>query len=294
MARQPLVPALALRTAVVACAWTIAASVQAKTIELKNDSIVDNSQGKAICGFNVGEGFGVRFTPPAFPAKLLKVRVLLTNVGLSATQTVCAKVPIADQIPIGLEISHLIDAAPGTSLASISDLGVSNDTVFNEFDLGAEKLLIDDGSFFVAFTLQADNAAPLIDQGSPPGDGNYLYGDIGQGLKWYPFAALGASAPKGNWAVRAIVEVPDDDAGGPSQDAAAGDAAQEVGADGSALEAGASDAGMSDEAGPDAGPLPPPEAAEGGGCGIARGRAGSLAALAIAALALWITRRRRD
>jgi hypothetical protein len=260
-----------------------ASPAAAKTIELKNDSLADNSEGKAICGFSVGEGFGVRFSPPAFPAKLLKVRVLMTNVGLSLEQ--CNKVAVADQLPIGLEISHMTGAAPGTSLLALTELGISNDTILNEFDLSPEKLSIDDGAFFVAFTLQDGMASPMIDQGATVGDGNYVYGDVGQGLKWYTFGALGANAPNGNWAVRAVVEVPDDDAG------AAG-APGDAGADGPSS-AGDAGGAIGVDAAQEAGALPPPQAAEGGGCRLAARGQRSALAMSVAALALLLARRRR-
>lgn len=234
----------------------------AEEVELKNDSLVNNSEGKAICGFNIGEGFGVRFTPPAYPAKLLKVSVLMTNVGLSLTA--CNHVAIETQIPITLEIFKATTEVPGTSLLKEPDLGIGNDTVLNQVDVTEGNVSIDEGAFFVTFTFQTDKASPMIDQGATVGDGNFLYGDIGQGLQWYAFSKLGANAPKGNWAVRATVSVPGADGGG--ADAAAEAGGPEAGAAGSAGDA-------SVDGWPDSGPQvsPPPESAEGGGCSTSGG-----------------------
>jgi hypothetical protein len=255
----------------------------AEPIELKNDTLTDNSQGKAICGFNVGEGFGVRFTPPAYPAKLLKVRVLMTNVGLSLTT--CNHVAVEDQIPLTLEVFKYVTQVPGTSLLQGASVGIGNDSVLNEFDVSTEDVSIDDGAFFVAFTLESDKASPMIDQGATVGDGNYIYGatEPDASSEWFSFKQLGSQAPSGNWVVRVTVDVPGNDAG-----------AQDGGVDGSAGAAGStSDASF--DSGSDGGtqPTPPPESAEGGGCSVSGGRSGVAGTFGLALLGLACAMRRR-
>ncbi|MBI5533763.1 MAG: hypothetical protein HY898_13670 [Deltaproteobacteria bacterium] len=285
-------PVLALFGTTLGLVALYASSAEAKTVELKNDTLANNSEGSAICGFAVGEGIGAKFTPPAFPAKLLKVRVLLTNVGFS--QTACNHVAVNAKVPLSMEIFNMTTAAPGTSLGAAPDLVVSNDTVLNEFDLSPEKIEINDGSFFISFTFPADNASPMVDKSTPVAGANYIYGDIGQGKAWYGFDKLGASAPKGNWVVRIDVDVPGaDDAGA---DTGAPDATADSSAAGAAGAAGASGgAGAAGAAGgADAGAQPPPEEASGGGgCATGRSNAGWLAGLALGLFALLGARRRR-
>jgi hypothetical protein len=254
----------------------------AEPIELKNDSLTDNSQGKAICGFNIGEGFGARFTPPAYPAKLLKVRVLMTNVGLSQTQ--CNHVAVETDIPLTIDVYKNTTAVPGTSLLQGSGATIGNDTVLNEFDVSAEDVSIEDGSFFVAFTLESDMASPMVDQGGTVGDSNYIFGatEADASNAWLSFKQLGGAAPGGNWVVRLTVDVPGNDAG-----------TQDAGMDGGKEAGPSSDASI--DSGSDAGPqpAPPPESAEGGGCALARGSgAPQWIGLGAVAAALMLKRRR--
>jgi hypothetical protein len=282
-------PVLALFGTTLGLVALHSSAAEAKTVELKNDALVDNSNGSAICGFAVGEGIGAKFTPPAYPAKLLKVRVLLTNVGFS--QTACNHVAVDTKVPMGMEIFNMTTTAPGTSMVATSDLLVSNETKLNEFDLSPEKIEINDGAFFVSFTFPANNASPMVDTSTPVVGANYIDGDIGQGKSWYGFDKLGASAPKGNWVVRIDVDVPGaDDAGADTgapdatTDSSAAGAAGAAGASGAAGAAGAADAGTQ---------APPEEASGGGGCATGRSSSGWLAGLAIGLLAVLGARRRR-
>ena len=188
--------------------WSPAAT--AKTVELRHDTLVDEGAGKAVCGFNPGERFAVRFVPPGFPAKLLKVRVLLTNVGLS--QTSCDEVGGSTSITLPIQVYQFESAVPGASLFQSEDFLLSNENVLNELDLSQENISIADGSFLVAFTLADTNASPMHDDsGAAQKDYNYIYGDLGLGANWYSFTQLAAygAAPGGNWVMRVDVDVPD-------------------------------------------------------------------------------------
>ena len=54
-------------------------SARGEVVTLQHDVLTDNTDADAICGFAIGERLGVRFTPPAYPAKLLKARIMLTS-----------------------------------------------------------------------------------------------------------------------------------------------------------------------------------------------------------------------
>jgi hypothetical protein len=191
-----------------------------------------------------------------------------------------------------MEIFQVKTTVPGTSLAVTSDLLVSNDSVLNEFDVSAENLSISDGTFFVTFSLPADNAAPMVDKSTPLGEANFVYGDVGSGNQWYSFKQLGTGGPKGNWVVRIDVDVPGDDGGvadagqdGGNEDSSAGGSAGAGGQSGSAGAAGAGGmAGASQ-------PAPPPTQAS-GGCAMTQQRTDSFALVLIGLAALIGARKR--
>jgi len=136
-----------------------ASRADAKTIELRNDTLTDNAEANAVCGFVTGEKFAVKFTPPAYPATLKKVRVLLTNVGLDLQQ--CGKVAVTSQILMPIEVFKVSDQVPGTSLGVVDSYTFSNETVLNEAPMTSIETTIQDGSYLVAFTLEDDRASPL-------------------------------------------------------------------------------------------------------------------------------------
>lgn len=294
-------PMLSSILAACAAACTVAASSTvcfAKTVELRNDVLQDNGDAAAVCGFAVGEKFAARFTPPAYPARILKVRVLLSAVGLGTGQCTAADIDNAIEMP--LEVFHSASSIPGDSLGAFSGVAYSNDAVLNELDVNAANLSIDDGSFLIAYTLQQTDASPVHDASSAAvKDANYIYGDLGQGSQWYSFSDLAASSndPKGNWVIRVDVSVPDDE-----PDAGTGGAAGAAGAGGSGGGTDAGDsAGAAGTSGGAAGEGGQPAAAQGasssddGGCSTAGAGAASRhgwAALAVA-LAVASTRLRR-
>lgn len=272
-----------------------AGRADAKTVELRNDTLADNAEANAVCGFAVGEKFAARFLPPAYPATIKKVQVLLTNVGLDPQQ--CSKVAVTNDIVMPIEIFNAIDLMPGVSKVVLDNYTFSNETVLNEIDISSKGVTIDSGSFVVAFTLDDDRASPLVDKSTPAVGANYIYGDIGSGASWYAFEALGASAPKGNWVVRLVVDVPgEDDAGagdgGETPDAGTADAAED-GSAGSAGSAGAAGASASD-AGIDgaAGETPAQVEASGGGCAMCT-RAPLHGLMLLAGAAAFVFARRR-
>lgn len=214
----------------------LAPAAPARVVELRHDILQDYQTASAVCGFAVGERIAVQFTPPDYPARLLKVRVLLVNIGLSLTT--CDQVPVATDIEMPLEVFHLTGAVPGTSLGWFSDYFFSNNTILNEVDLNTANISIQNGSYLIAFTLQSQNASPAHDSSNNAHKSqNYIFGDIGLGANWYSFSDLApfGADPKGDWVMRIDVEIPDQPQDG-SDDAGGGD------------DAGV-DAGVGDDAG---------------------------------------------
>lgn len=210
---------------------------QAKVVTLQHDVLTDDTEAAAVCGFALGEKLGVRFTPPAYPAKLLKARIMITNVGLSLAPP-CPTVSVADDVSMPLEVFHQTGAAPGGSLAVFDGFGFSNDTVFNEIDVSASNLVIDDGAFFVAYEIAQSNASPVHDNSSAAHDDeNFIYADLGMGWSWYSFSQLSSYGlnPKGDWVIRIDVDVPDEvPDGGTGGGSGAGGGGGSAGAAGSA------------------------------------------------------------
>jgi hypothetical protein len=236
----------------VAAALLAVLSVQvahARVIELRHDTLEDYQSATAVCGFAVGERFAVQFTPPDYPARLLTVRVLLVNMGLSLMPP-CQQVSASTEIEMPLEIYHMISSAPGTSMGYFDEYFYSNDTVLNEVNLAGSNLIIQDGSFLVAFTLSSQNASPAHDGSNLAKKGmNFIYGDIGLGTQWYSFADLSAfgADPKGDWVMRIDVEVPDQPQDGGVD--AGGDIGGDTGGDTGSGDTGA-DAGSGDDSVP--------------------------------------------
>jgi uncharacterized membrane protein YgcG len=246
-----------------AIAFFLQSAAVARTVELRNDVLQDNGDASAVCAFAVGEKFAARFTPPSYPARLLKVRVLLSNVALSPDQ--CATVDVDTQIDMPMEVFHVASSMPGTSLGEFSGYAYSSAAVLNEIDVNAANLTIDDGSFVVAYTLVQDDASPVHDASKAADKAaNFIYGDLGLGARWYSFedlAGYGAD-PQGNWVVRVDVSVPDD------VDAGAGGS----GGDGGSAGAGGADAGGASGEGGSGGSA---GASASGGSGGAAGAGGS-------------------
>ena len=222
-------------------------SAQAKVVTLQHDTLTDNAEAAAVCGFAVGERFGASFTPPDYPAKLLKVRVFLAPVGLGTTT--CDPVPAANDIEMPLEVFQVTSTVPGSSLGTFDGLAFSNDSVLNEIDVGASNLSIDDGAFMVAYTINQSNASPAHDASNAADNAaNFIYADLGAGADWYSFAQLTSFGlnPKGDWIIRIDVDVPD----GPGPDGGTGGTAGAAGSGGSAGQAGSGgQAGSAGQAG---------------------------------------------
>jgi len=262
---RPTVCLRCLAVAAGATAFFLQTAAVARTVELRNDVLQDNGDASAVCGFAVGEKFAARFSPPSYPARLLKVRVLLSNVALSPNQ--CATVDVDTQIDMPMEVFHITSAMPGTPLGAFSGYAYSSAAVLNEIDLSAANLTIDDGAFVVAYTLVQDNASPVHDASNAADKAaNFIYGDLGLGARWYSFedlAGYGAD-PKGNWVVRVDVSVPD------YVDAGAGGS----GGDGGSADAGGADAGGASGEGGSGGSADAGPSATGGSAGTA-GAAGA-------------------
>ncbi|MFW5739234.1 MAG: hypothetical protein ACOC1F_02590 [Myxococcota bacterium] len=227
-----------------------ATTARAKVVTLQHDVLTDDAEAAAVCGFAIGEKLAASFTPPAYPARLLRVRILLTNVGLSSSAP-CPSVAAASDISMPLEVFHLTGAAPGTSLGAFDEFAFSNENVQNEIDVSASSFTIDDGAFFVAYTIAQSNASPVHDNSQAAhNDENYIYADLGLGWKWYTFADLASYGlnPKGDWVIRLDVDVPDDPPDG-GAGGAAGSGGTGGGGTGGAATGGAAGAAASGGAG---------------------------------------------
>ena len=217
-------------------------SAFAKTVTLQHDTLVDNTDATAVCGFVVGERFAASFTPPAYPARLLKARILLTNVALSV-QPPCTETGVANDVSMPLEVFHQTNAAPGASLGVFDSFAFSNDNALNEIDVGASNMTIDDGSFMIAYTIDQTNASPVHDNSNAADNGaNFIFADLGTGPKWFSFSQLATYGlnPKGDWVIRVDVDVPDD-----APDGGTGGAAGTAGAGGSGGTGGSGGSGGS-------------------------------------------------
>ncbi len=218
-------------------------SVFAKTVTLQHDKLVNNTDATAVCGFVVGERLAASFTPPAYPARLLKARILLTNVALSV-QPPCTESGVADDVSMPLEVFHQTTVAPGASLGVFDSFAFSNDNVLNEIDVGASNMAIDNGSFLIAYTIEQTNASPVHDNSNAADNAaNFIFADLGTGPKWFSFSQLAAYGlnPKGDWVIRIDVDVPDDPPDGGTGGAAGGGGAG--GAGGTAGEGGSGGVG---------------------------------------------------
>ena len=187
-------------------------SALAKTVTLQHDMLADNTDATAVCGFVVGERLAASFTPPAYPARLLKARILLTNVALSALPP-CTETGVANDVSMPLEVFHLTSVAPGASLGVFDAFAFSNDNVLNEIDVGASNMTIDDGSFLIAYTIDQTNASPVHDNSNAADNGaNFIFADLGSEPKWFSFSQLESYGlnPKGDWVIRIDVDVPDE------------------------------------------------------------------------------------
>jgi MYXO-CTERM domain-containing protein len=229
-----------IRRALPALALLLCASpARAELIELRHDTLEAHSEAAAVCGFAKGEALGVRFTPPAYPAVLKSVKVLLSNIPLSASQ--CSEGPVKTAVVWPLEIFHATAEIPGQSLVQLGGQ-LSNDKVMNVLDVSSAALSIAEGAFFVSFTLDTSDSSPMHDaSGSAKTEENYIFGDIGTGPAWHSFSALGKFAPGGNWVLRVEVDVPDGSGAGGSAGSGAG--GSDAGSGGSDAGAGGSDGG---------------------------------------------------
>jgi hypothetical protein len=188
----------------------------AKTVTLQHDTLVNDTDATAVCGFVTGERFAASFTPPAYPARLLKARILLTNFALSVHPP-CTETGVANDVSMPLEVFHLTSLPPGASLGVFDSFAFSNDNVLNEIDVGASNMTIDDGSFLVAYTIDQTNASPVHDNSNAADNGaNFIFADLGSGPTWFSFSQLATYGlnPKGDWVIRIDVDVPDDPADG--------------------------------------------------------------------------------
>jgi MYXO-CTERM domain-containing protein len=234
MLRKSIVQRLLAASAFGALCFTTL-QAQAKVVTLQHDSLVNNDDAVAVCGFAVGEKLAASFTPPAYPAKLIKVQILLTNVELSASSP-CPTAAVASNIQMPLEVFNLNGALPGESLGAFDGFAFSNDNVLNEIDVAASNLTIDDGAFLLAYSISQSDASPVHDDSSAAhNDENFIYANLGQGESWYSFSDLSAFGlePNGDWVIRVDVDVPDD-----LPDGGAGGAAGSAGASGTGGAAG--------------------------------------------------------
>ena len=245
MLRESLVQRLLAAGAFSALCFTTL-QAQAKIVTLQHDTLVNNDEAVAVCGFAVGEKLAASFTPPAYPAKLIKVQILLTNAELSASPP-CPSAAVASNIQMPLEVFNLTDALPGASLGVFDGFAFSNDKVLNEIDVAASKLTIDDGAFLLAYSISQTNASPVHDgSNAAHNDENFIYANLGQGESWYSFSDLSAYGldPNGDWVIRIDVDVPDDPPdGGAGGAAGSGGSAGTGGAAGTAGTGGTGTAG---------------------------------------------------
>jgi hypothetical protein len=219
-------------------------SALAKVVTLQHDVLVNNAEAVAVCGFAVGEKFAASFTPPAYPARLLKARLLLTNVSLSVTPP-CTSSAVSNEVLMPLEVFHKTGAAPGISFGSFDGFAFSNDNVLNEIDVAASNMTIQDGAFFLAYSITQPNASPVHDNSNAGhNDSNFIYADLGLGgWNWYSFAQLATYGqnPKGDWVIRIDVDLPDDPVDGGT--GGAGGSAGASGTGGSSGTGGTGDTG---------------------------------------------------
>lgn len=124
----------------------------------------------------VGSQYGVRFTPPAYPARIIKASFYVSMVGQPATQ-------------FGVRVyeGSGINGGPGADLlGSPVVAAATSGEQWVEVDLSGQNLVVDSGDFFIAMEW-------LTDPGPQGMNAQFLADDINQpdGRSWWMSGATG-------------------------------------------------------------------------------------------------------
>jgi uncharacterized repeat protein (TIGR01451 family) len=181
----------------------LAATAAANEVVVKNDSLVDGSNGVIVAGFATGEAAASWLTSPC-DGSVVAAQIFWASGGGGAD-------PAIEDTLIVYRAGDFPD--PGANEAQI-DGPVLTDGFLNEFrylDEGNTIPLdvpIVQGETFVvslSFLEPTPSVGPSVvrDTDGITPSGNALYGDIGFGIQWYDAALIGIT---GDWVIRAVVD----------------------------------------------------------------------------------------